>query len=61
MRLFLFALLLANVVMLLVLQSYRPPGLEPERLALQQHAERVTVAEPGKPLPSLPSIATPPR
>ncbi len=58
MRLFLFALLLANAVMLLVLQSYRPPGLEPERLALQQHAERVTVAEPGKPLPSLPSATS---
>ncbi len=56
MRLFLFALLLANVVLLLVLQSFRPSGLEPERLALQQHAERVTVAEPGKPLPPLPSV-----
>ncbi len=48
MRLFLFALLLANVVMLLVLQTFRPSGLEPERLALQQHAERVTVQVPGK-------------
>jgi hypothetical protein len=43
MRFFLFALLLANVVMLLVLQSFRPSGMEPERLALQQHAERVSV------------------
>ncbi len=58
MRLFLFALLLANVVMLLMLQSYRPPGLEPERLAQQQHAERVTVAEPGKPLPPLPASSS---
>ena len=48
MRLFLLALLLANVVMLLVLQTFRPSGLEPERLALQQHAERVTVQPPGK-------------
>ncbi len=60
MRLFLFALLLANVVMLLVLQSFRPSGLEPERLALQQHAERVTVAEPGKPLPPLPPESSAP-
>ncbi len=58
MRLFLLALLIANVVMLLVLQSFRPSGLEPERLALQQHAERVTVQEPGKPLPPLPSVAS---
>ncbi len=58
MRLFLFALLLANVVMLLVLQSFRPSGLEPERLALQQHAERVTVAEPGKPLPPLAPVSS---
>ncbi len=48
MRLVLFALLLANVVMLLVLKSYRPAGLEPERLALQQHSERITVQEAGK-------------
>lgn len=48
MRLFLLALLLANVVMLLVLQSYRPSGLEPERLALQQRADLVTVQAPGK-------------
>ncbi len=46
MRLFLFSLLLANVVMLLVLQSFRPSGLEPERLALQQHADRVTLQAP---------------
>ncbi len=57
MRLLLLALLMANVVLLLVLQSYRPSGLEPERLALQQHAERVTVQEPGKPLPPLPPRA----
>ena len=48
MRLFLLALLLANVVMLLVLQSFRPSGVEPERLALQLHAERVTVQQAGK-------------
>ena len=54
MRLLLLALLMANVVMLLLLQSFRPSGLEPERLALQQHADRVTVQQPGKPLPPLP-------
>ncbi len=59
MRLFLLALLLANVVMLLVLQSYKPSGLEPERLALQQHADLVTVPAPGKgDYPSAPSTAT---
>ncbi len=47
MRLFLFALLMANVVMLLVLQSFRPSGLEPERLALQKAADRVTVISPN--------------
>ena len=56
MRPFLLALLMANVVMLLVLQSFRPSGLEPERLALQQHAERITVQTPGKPLPPLPPV-----
>ncbi|MEO0316844.1 MAG: putative exported protein [Pseudomonadota bacterium] len=69
MRLFLFALLLANVVMLLVLQSFRPSGVEPERLALQLHAERVSVQKAGKeaappPIspssPSSPSSSDPP-
>ena len=63
MRLFLFALLLANVVMLLVLQSFRPSGLEPERLALQQHADRVTLQAPvngaaSAAAPSAPSAPT---
>ncbi len=47
MRLFLFLLLMANVVMLLVLQTYRPSGSEPERLALQKATDRVTVIAPG--------------
>ncbi len=57
MRLFLLALLLANVVMLLVLQSLRPSGLEPERLALQKHADRITVQASGKPAPAPASSA----
>ncbi len=58
MRLFLLALLLANVVMLLVLQSFRPSGLEPERLALQKHADRVTVQAAGKPTPSATTLTS---
>lgn len=51
MRLFFILLLLANVVALLVMQAARDRSGEPERLALQVNAERVSVIDgPRKPV-----------
>ncbi len=47
MRLVFFGLLLANLVLLLVLQSTRTAGIEPERIAGQLHPERLTVLAAG--------------
>ncbi len=56
MKLVFFILLLANVVLLLVLQSARTPGIEPERIAAQLHPDRLTViAQP----PVAPQAAAP--
>lgn len=61
MRLAFFVLLLANLILPLLLQSVRPVGLEPERIARQLNPERLTViedpmpkAKPGVPAPALP-------
>lgn len=45
MKLLFFILLLANGVVLLVLQSAHTPGIEPERIAAQLHPERLTVIQ----------------
>jgi hypothetical protein len=47
MRLVFFGLLLANLILLLVLQSTRTAGTEPERIAGQLHPERLTVIAAG--------------
>ncbi len=53
MRLFFFLLLLANVVVLLVLQAVQDHTLEPDRLELQVNTERLAViGAPGKPAPA---------
>ena len=54
MRLFFFLLLLANLAALLLMQAARDGGTEPERLARQVNAERVTVIDPA----SRPTAAT---
>ncbi len=51
MKLLFFVLLLANGIVLLVLQSARTPGIEPERIAAQLHPERLTVLE-ERPVPA---------
>ncbi len=60
MRLFFFLLLLANMVALLVMQAARDRSGEPERLALQVNAERVSVIEAaGKPAAVPAPVKTP--
>lgn len=49
MRVLFFLLLLGNLVLLLVLQGSRDRGLEPERLAQQLHADRLSVVDGRRP------------
>ncbi len=53
MRLVFFILLLANVVVLLALQSARTVGTEPARIAGQLHPERLTVIDEPAPMPAV--------
>lgn len=55
MKLVFFILLLANLILLLVLQSARTGGTEPERLARQLHPERLTVVDPPSAPPAAPA------
>ena len=59
MRLFFFLLLLANVLVLLVLQAVRDRGTEPERLALQVNASRVSLIDASGRTAAAASTATP--
>ncbi len=59
MRLIFFLLLLANLVVLLVMQAARQGSAEPERLALQINASRVTLTDATDRPPS-PMASTPP-
>lgn len=62
MRLFFFLLVLINLVIFLVMQGARDRSSEPERLALQLNAERVTLLDAaGTPVtrPSAPAAPTP--
>ncbi len=54
MRVLFFLLLLGNLVLLLVLQGSRDRGLEPERLAQQLHADRLSVVDGRRPPPQAP-------
>lgn len=60
MKLVFFILLLANLVLLLVLQSARTGGTEPERLARQLHPERLTVVDPPSAPPAAPAAPAEP-
>lgn len=55
MKLVFFILLLANLILLLVLQSARTGGTEPELLARQLRPERFTVVDPPSAPPAAPA------
>ncbi len=59
MRLFFFLLILANVLLMLVFQSARQTGTEPERLAQQIHPERVNIIAQTSPSATAAITATP--